>query len=622
MLLLGYGLGGLSDSVTLLEPYRNLRRGEGRSSRQTVLFNPINHSVFSLPYRAVAGFGSLVLLFVSLIVVIYPGVKIAAAGLYKVSTSDRLQERMLGLDSSLVDSFENTWDLTQSVTAGITDRASQWSAWSLIKEFNLPPRTDALDNLVFTELQGDVENAASIQAVIPAIEVQVTCQPHDNEEFSLWVTQTYLSFWGRMFSFMFRPETPDVSKTGAAMVDYYSMTMLENSVNATDYIGAAFLPVDKKTSTVLPGTPYTMLLADYSSIASGVVNKTYIPVFDYEFQNGSLQSFAIETKPGMFNVSLPTIRGVVCTREFNKVSVNATLTQGLRVELNGSSTLLPWAVADYDNRTITNRTPYNRSTPGWMYPYYPVDPLFAGPINSYGDTNDAAAGGNAAEVVGNTLWPSKGTSRNIWEQLVLFQQSKVGNDSITSSLLDVNELARTAEKVLTTYSIQMLSELRTYTSQIANAKRKRDVGVNTIPVQVYQRLPAVQQSATITYVITAMLAIVILCSLLATSPYLPFPGRKREALDLREPPGSIAAGMKLLAGSRLVQELREQGVTRTDQTNIWSRKFRLGWWEDTESRMATERKRGTESKKTTERTKVTESSRVEPEGRRWGIDVV
>lgn len=518
----------------------------------------------------------------------------------------------MGLDSSLVDNFESTYNLTRSVTGGITGRASQWSEWSLIKEFNLPPRTDALDKLVFTKLQGDVGgNAASIHAVIPAIEVNVTCQPYDNEAFSLWVSQTYNAYWGTLPCFMFRPETLHVDKIGAAMVDYYAMTVLQNSVKASNYIGAAFLPVDRNTWSVMPGTPYTMLLADYSSITSGIVNETYVPVIRPRDQGkpNIIQDSAIEAKPGMFNVSLPTIRGVVCTREFNKVSVDVTLTRGVRIGLNGSSTLLPWAVASYDDRTITDRTPYNRSTPGWMFPYFPV-----GFPSHGGLRNDAAAGGNAAEVVGNTLWPSKGTSRNVWEQLAVLQQSKVGNDSITGSLLDVNELASRAEELLATYSIQMLSELRTYTSQLqlaannTNSHRREDVNVTTtttISVQVFGRPSAGQQQSaattTITYVITALLAtVIIFCPLLsAASPYLSFPGRKREALlDLREPPGSIAAAMTLLAGSRLVQELRMQGVTWTDQTNIWLRKFRLGWWEDAESEKA------------------------EPRRRRWGIDVV
>ncbi|KIW25600.1 uncharacterized protein PV07_08766 [Cladophialophora immunda] len=597
LLLLGHGLGGLGDSVTRLEPYRNLRRGSGRPGRETVLFNPINHSVFSLPYRAVDGFGSLVLLFVSLLVVIYPGVKIAAAGIYKPSTSARLsQERTMSLDSSLVDNFESTYDLPHSVTGGITDRASQWSEWSRIKEFNLPPRIDALDKLVFTELQGDVGNAASVHAVIPAIEVNVTCQPYDNEDFSLWVSQTYNAYWGTLPCFMFRPETRHVDKTGAAMVDYYAMRMLQNSITASNYIGAAFLPVNRNTGTVLPGTPYTMLLADYSSVTSGIANETYVPVIQPRDQSkhNIIQDSAIEAKPGMFNVSLPTIRGVVCTREFNKVSVEATLMQGVRVGLNDSSTLLPWAVASYDDRTIKDRTPYDRSTPGWMFPYYPADSMS---LRNF--WNDAAAGGNVAEVVGKTLWPSKGTSRNVWEQLAVLQRSKVGHDSITSSLLDANELARSVEELLTAYSIQMLSELRPYTSQLANTTSKRGVNVNTIPVQVCGRIPTVQQSATITYVITAILATVIVWPLSAASPYLPFLGREREGLDLREPPGSIAAAMTLLAGSRLVQELRMQSVTRTDQTDIWVRKFRLGWWEED-----------------------TGSKKAEPGRRRWGIDVV
>ena len=84
----------------------------------------------------------------------------------------------------------------------------------------------------------------------------------------------------------------------------------------------------------------------------------------------------------------------------------------------------------------------------------------------------------------------------------------------------------------------------------------------------------------VTYVIAGMLAIVLVCSVMAASLYLPLPGGKGRRLHLKSRPGSIAAAMVLLAGSNLVRELREEGITVTAESQTWTHRFRLGWWED------------------------------------------
>ncbi|KAK4901799.1 hypothetical protein LTR27_001571 [Elasticomyces elasticus] len=616
LLLLGYTLVGLSDSVHLLEPYRNLQRGQqGGTGQRTLLFNPINHSVFSLPYRVLAGAGSLVVLWTSVIILVYPGVKIAAAGLYTASRGDHFSSAQAVVDTSLPDMFEATYALSTAAVAGLTNRASQWTEWSQIEAFNLPPRMNTIDNLVFATLDTNLIGVEAVETVVPAIEVVVSCETHDTSEFEAYVTAEQKSPYGYTVYWMFRPKTSsNVNSTGVSMVDYYEMTTLQNNIGRPRFIGAAFLPTFEDSS-IVPGSPYTILLADYSSVQASVRNMTSVPELDSYTGDQNIQNMSVLAKPGMFNTTLPTVRAVVCTRNFDRVSVSASFSQSTQAGLNGSTELLPWSVSSYshesshtaehtDGYTFSPKA-YNRTTPGWMYPYYPADDDTASGSSNVGTiANGATAGGNAVEAVGDTVWPSKATSRNIWQQIAAYQLSQVRASIISDSLLDVDNLAQAAEAVLTTYSVQMLSELRTYTSQLSASHTKR--ASNTVSVTARRRVPAITQSRTITYAIAAMLATVIICSVLATSVYFPRPGRKGRDLHLRVPPGSIAAALELLAGSKLVAELRLKGTRRTTDTRIWEGRFRLGWWQDGVPEFQSDHV-------------VSENGTT---GRRWGIDIV
>lgn len=43
-------------------------------------------------------------------------------------------------------------------------------------------------------------------------------------------------------------------------------------------------------------------------------------------------------------------------------------------------------------------------------------------------------------------------------------------------------------------------------------------------------------------------------------------------------PGSIAARLSFVAGSRLVERLRNEGVIIISDTDIWEEEASLGWW--------------------------------------------
>ena len=165
-------------------------------------------------------------LWTSLIILIYPGVKIAAAGLYTATTTDFLfATGSVAVDSSLADNLERAFELGRAATAGITDRASQWSEWSQIISFQLPPRMDTLDNLVFSTVDVELANAASVRAVIPAVEVQVNCTTHDTDAFTPWVTAENQEWWGYTVNWLFHAQAKDLNETGVSMINYYQTVM-------------------------------------------------------------------------------------------------------------------------------------------------------------------------------------------------------------------------------------------------------------------------------------------------------------------------------------------------------------------------------------------------------------
>ena len=118
-------------------------------------------------------------------IILYPGIKIAAAGLYTAATAEYLfQTRSVSVDTSLPDHFEFAYALGTAAAAGITDRASQWSEWSQIKDYGLPPRMGTLNNVVISTIDTGLTNIASISTVVPAIEVDVHCSAHDTGDFN------------------------------------------------------------------------------------------------------------------------------------------------------------------------------------------------------------------------------------------------------------------------------------------------------------------------------------------------------------------------------------------------------------------------------------------------------
>ncbi|KKY23415.1 hypothetical protein UCDDS831_g03146 [Diplodia seriata] len=158
----------------------------------------------------------------------------------------------------------------------------------------------------------------------------------------------------------------------------------------------------------------------------------------------------------------------------------------------------------------------------------------------------------------DSLWPTETTSLNFFELLATYAEYEAKN---ISSLLDTDGFARATTEMFTAYTVQLLTELRPAavgTPRNANA---------TIAMQRER----ISQHLTSTIVVEVLLASVLCC---LTWIALRFP---RSAI-LPKDPDSVAARFSLLAGSRLVQRLREDPSARQREDGIWSEKSGLGWW--------------------------------------------
>ncbi|KAL1614475.1 hypothetical protein SLS54_009733 [Diplodia seriata] len=163
-----------------------------------------------------------------------------------------------------------------------------------------------------------------------------------------------------------------------------------------------------------------------------------------------------------------------------------------------------------------------------------------------------------------TLWPTFGGSSSPFQLLAAFAEYKYHN---LTSLLDPAQLARISEDMLTAYTAQLLVQYRLYLSDAANSSSASS-RVQGVMLKHHVRIA---QDLKTTIILEALLTLVLLCVIWV---FLHFTG---DAILPREP-DSIAARLSLLAGSRLVQRLRDEGVRRTADTDIWDEPTRLGWW--------------------------------------------
>ncbi|KAK5000101.1 hypothetical protein LTR66_001001 [Elasticomyces elasticus] len=545
LVLIGYAASAVIDVVCSLAMYNKLMRNNARGT-DSMTFNARNYSAFAQIFHAIAKVRSRSLLAASFTVIALPAIKIVAAGLYSPSIAIRSGAIDVTLDDSLANNFQKSLNISTVSGTELQQRASDFTEWTQIPDFQVPQRAGALDSLVFANMTGwmagpnegglSAQPGSEVRLRVPAISINATCTPFGPDLFIQRIMESNDEF---LFEF-------DCTNSTACIHAFNQSSSLgiRNSTRFGNYRyfpywGTASLP-GSASGAIYDTSKYSVLIADYSSVAGPVENFTAIP------ENGTICA------DGVLNVSAPTLRGVSCTRTFSAASVEVVFTQSTRIDIGGQGTLLPWSVADYDRSSVRIEEQLSYEWPSWLAPYS----MSRSPYVRGRKADGTLSSG--------TLWPIRHSSRNFFEVLAAYEYYA---DKPLKVLLDVHQLAKATEHLYTAYCVEALTELRYYAHQFGPVAASQ----TQVPGTLTMRQGVVHQDLGVTIALVSLLFLVFL-SLLTI--FIRF----RSSAILPEPPGSISAQMSLLLGSRLVERLVEENVRSVADSTIWEQKFGLGWW--------------------------------------------
>lgn len=547
-ILLSYMCSGIDGAVRSSTIYFSLKHHP--LSKRPLLFDIKDRPSFRPLWNAKSSIFAIAIS--SLVLLIFPAVKIVAVGLFHPELAITNRTFEFTIDQSLMANLERTYtaynhDLyymaghgyLASTSDTMVGRAAQHAQWSKTPGFGASKRDGILENLVFSNISAwptALDQASKIgdeiHINVPAIAVRAQCDMLLPEDFRL--------IFHNDSSLNCPQGTIECSTTRCRdqRGDWgvKSLTLIQGILSLSGppceyeytYQGIADL-LDNG---------YGVLISDWSPWSAQVFNITPLP------------ADASPILPGTFNNSLPSVREVFCASNFTLVDVEASFTQSTRPGLNGTVIKLPWRPSTFDKKSISYREAYH-SIPNWFYPPVPVS-----------DSPTKMPG----RLFSNSLWPSVGQSGNIFEILATYAEYQMHN---LTKLLDPEGLSEALEQMLIAYQTEMIVEmtyLMTNITETPNSTIAR-------PGVLSMRRPRIRQDLRTTIAIESLLAAILCCIVWI---FLRFSG---PAL-LPKDPDSIVARLSLLAGSRLVQRLREEGLdsSQVKESEIFLEKAELGWW--------------------------------------------
>ncbi|EKG20296.1 hypothetical protein MPH_02414 [Macrophomina phaseolina MS6] len=606
-LLLGYACSGIDGSVRIMAPYKSLWNGP-TEKKQPLLFNVRDSPSVWDPYRAIRnGFGIAVAAS-SFAILLIPAIKIVAAGLHGVQLVQKAHSIQPLIDMSFVDHLQDTFSLpvdksaesysyltaqesifTLDIEANIQS-ASQYTEWSMNPDFDIPVRSGILDNLVFANLTdiGDFHvedsdlSSAEITVNVPAIAVDVACK---YAPMGISASYQNCSRGEPYFTFYGHCETAACNSTmnvtsdndySTLFLGAYSQAPCQNFTNR--FQGLTFLRYDMG---------YQVVFGDFQPIQRYVANTTFMN-----------DTRTLPATASMFNItSLPTVFAAVCYSNLTHVTVDTTFSRKSSSSSNTNTTTnVPsaWSPIRYDAATIKNISQIPNA-PYWLAPL--AKKKAWDHYNQYDITSDSPG-----QLDSPSLWPTRGSSASFFELLASYATYSSGN---LSALLDPPFFVSAAQSVYTSYTTNMLTQLRPWA-------RNESGNAAPVPVMgsvVYQEARIFQDFRS-TVALEVCLGVMAVCFVWVA---LRFPS---EAL-LPKSPGSVAATAALVAGSRLVEGLRREGVASVEQTEVWTtERAGLGWWEGRKEGEGSSGEGGVEEGEEWDEVGVGEK-----DGMRWGIDV-
>ncbi|KAL1389128.1 hypothetical protein HDK64DRAFT_328336 [Phyllosticta capitalensis] len=201
------------------------------------------------------------------------------------------------------------------------------------------------------------------------------------------------------------------------------------------------------------------------------------------------------------------------------------------------------------------------------------------------------------ELHSETIWPDHDYPENLMQWQALYAEYKLKN---LTAILDEDVWMETVKSLIVAYNVELLTAYRPFALENATSQGIKPERINGT---LYSHEARIFQDRTTTIILEVFLGTILCCYIWI---FCRFPSHS----VLPKPPGSIAARLSLLAHSNLVQQIRENRITRITDEEIWS-KAALGWWKRIEPK-------GSEGN-TSEDSDGDGESRLPP--LRWGIDI-
>ena len=528
------------------------------SGKDSVLFRSANLSPLDRFHVSFWKAGTWALYASTLVSMVYPAIKITAAGLYIRHLTQHSFSADIVIDQSLI-SYLDQISPKPGNREGFNEIATTYATWSLMPQMQFHPPFDSGSSLVFSNitdgsLSSDVELAlrheGEVSLNLPAVEIDVNCSAYGREDFRVVRQGSIVQVLCKSHSC--RKYFPGFNESYAHT---YGVTpsgiVWQGGFNLSS-------PYVQNNGIFETFSPFIEGWTDPEDYKLAPISGMLMEVNDYELERtGANESITINPN---------AIAGYSCTRALNKVAVNATYTRAIQRNLQGL-TLLPATITSFDRRsisTVNNLPSYRTANVTASDPYYCVSM----PNNTCGTstawiTHDVqvAVVNSPSEIL--TSW---GMS-TYWSTLLAATQLQHQdyNATFLERLFDPDYLPDAAKSAYISYTALFINQLR------KSAHQQGDDTV-TRTATISEQADRVFQSRNITIALIVLLSVTIGCVIVILwgVPSKPVIARA---------PNSIFAQASLLAGSNLVRRLREQGVESVNDTKIWEEEvFSLGWW--------------------------------------------
>ena len=553
LVLLEYATEGAGGCARALGVYVALQVGSV-SSRKSSLLNMMDRSTFAAFNRSYWQHISWTFLTTSVILLIYPAIKVTAAGLYTNVLGIDVFTTKIWIDQSLVTNLDKLI-VGPKTNALFSDVANTFAVWTLTPEMHFPSPSGTEGSLIFSNLTSTSLSSDAIRALnhggslsvrMSAIQVNVNCSAYTTADFQIVregsIVRLRCKSQGCRRYF---PETMDGLAEGLPSTAFGWWGGFNRS-RAPDSTYVGWL------------RGWDQSLTDPEDYGSAPISGLFMKIDDY----GPDQISATER----MNLTPKAIAGYSCVRSLDKVNVNVEFARATQSDLEETSPL-SINVASFDERSISptyNLPSYNdvNVTMNYFRSCVSSSNVTCGTSTSWITPVESIWIDNNLDTLSTTLGATDFQGLLAATQL----QYQNSNTSILERLFDPKYLPEAAKEAYTVFTTQFINQLRPLAQGVEN---------NTIPqtATVSQSSLQAVQSRNVTIVLVVLLSIVLACICFALwrVPFKPV---------IAKAPNSIAAQASLLAGSNLVHRLKEAGVDSVAATNIWKEEvFSLGWWD-------------------------------------------